>query len=477
MNSPKFHNIYTQLPKSFFSRSTPTPVKAPSVVSQNKKLALELGFDLEWMSSKEGTAMFSGNDFPIGADPIAQVYAGHQFGGWAPRLGDGRAHLIGQVQAKDGRNWDIQLKGSGPTPYSRSGDGRAWLGPVLREYLVSESMHQLGIPTTRALASVVTGETVYREKPLPGAILTRVAPSLIRVGTFEYFSSRKDTESISQLLAYSISIHFPELDPKDAIGFLDAVISKQAELISKWMGVGFIHGVMNTDNTHIGGITIDYGPCAFMDDYIPNKVFSSIDVNGRYSYEQQPKVIVWNLVRLAISLLPLIDDTESEAIKKAELSLSKFDKTYHDNFQNLFLKKIGMSREVNGDLELLTDLLTSMTSFKADFTQTFIELNPLNRDSTISSPLNFLNEWKVKWTNRLELEKDPFTVMSQTNPRFIPRNHLIEQAIQDAILGNYKLFNDLVLASENPFKKSLDNEALYTSPGTDSLVSQTFCGT
>ena len=477
MISPKFHNIYTQLPESFFSRSTPTPVKAPSVINQNEELALELGFDLKWLSSQEGIAMFSGNSLPKGADPIAQVYAGHQFGGWSPRLGDGRAHLIGQVQAKDGSNWDIQLKGSGPTPYSRSGDGRAWLGPVLREYLISEAMYQLDIPTTRALASVVTGETVYREKPLPGAILTRVAPSLIRVGTFEYFSSKRDTESISQLLKYSIAIHFPALDSKDAIGFLDAVISKQATLISKWMGVGFIHGVMNTDNTHVGGITIDYGPCAFMDDYIPSKVFSSIDVNGRYSYEEQPKVIVWNLVRLAISLLPLIDNTESEAIKKAELSLSKFDKLYQDNFRTLFLKKIGISHEINGDLGLLTDLLNSMTNFKADFTQTFIELSVLNHNSQIDHSQKFLNEWKIKWANRLEQEKDPIKVMSQTNPMFIPRNHLIEHAIQNAIIGDYKLFNDLLLASKNPFKKSLDNEALYTPPESGNLVSQTFCGT
>ncbi|MDC0329121.1 protein adenylyltransferase SelO family protein, partial [bacterium] len=264
---------------------------------------------------------------------------------------------------------------------------------------------------------------------------------------------------------------------KDAIGFLDAVISKQATLISKWMGVGFIHGVMNTDNTHIGGITIDYGPCAFMDDYIPSKVFSSIDVNGRYSYEEQPKVIVWNLVRLAISLLPLIDSAESEAIKKAELSLSKFDKLYQDNFRTLFLKKIGISHEINGDLGLLTDLLNSMTNSKADFTQTFIELSALNHNSQIDHPQKFLNEWKIKWANRLEQEKDPVKVMSQTNPMFIPRNHLIEHAIQNATLGDYKLFNDLLLASKNPFKKSLENEALYISPDPNNLVSQTFCGT
>ena len=461
MNSPNFHNTYVKLPKHFFSKSKPTPVKNPKLISVNKKLALEIGLDPEWLESEHGLSMLSGNKLPKGSDPIAQVYAGHQFGGWVPRLGDGRAHLIGQLRTYNHQSWDIQLKGSGPTPYSRMGDGRAWLGPVLREHLISEAMHHLKIPTTRALASVSTGEEVYREQTYPGAILTRTAPSMIRVGTFEYFSAQGDTKALSNLMQYALKIHYPELDPEDACGFLEAVLDRQAKLISKWMCVGFIHGVMNTDNTHIGGLTIDYGPCAFMDHYFPSRVFSSIDVNSRYAYSEQPKIIVWNLVRLAITLLPLIDPLQSKAIIKAEKIIKSFDKKFFENWNFSSLKKIGISNPKTGDNILVEELLTRIAAQNADFTQTFLQLNPLTQNIHLSETSILSQDWKEKWKSRIKSENRPYQIMSEVNPVFIPRNHLVEKAIQDALNGDYNFFYRLLNASEVPFKYEEKNSDLY----------------
>lgn len=478
MNSPNFHNTYIKLPTRFYSKSMPTPVRDPKLITANRQLASEIGIDPNWLESSHGLAMLSGNALPKGCDPIAQVYAGHQFGGWAPRLGDGRAHLIGQIRSSKNKCWDIQLKGSGITPYSRMGDGRAWLGPVLREYLISESMNKLGVPTTRALAFILTGETVYREKPLPGAILTRTAPSMIRIGTFEYFSAQKDILALSELLKYAIKIHYPDLNPKDACGFLEAVVNSQAELVSKWMNIGFIHGVMNTDNTHVGGLTIDYGPCAFMDSYSPSKVFSSIDINSRYSYSEQPKIIVWNLVRLAISLLPLIDPIQADAIKKAETILSKFDKTFRKNWDSLSLKKIGISNPKKDDKKLVEELLGIMATTNADFTQTFLQLNSLIVKSYRSKKMPILlDEWKKKWQTRIESEIRPHQTMLQTNPIFIPRNHLVEKAIETALMNDYSLFHRLLIVSETPFQYQEDHSDLYQVPKNEDLVKQTFCGT
>ena len=477
MKSPHFHNTYVNLPPRFYSKSEPTPVREPQLITVNNQLAKEIGIDLDWLKSSNGIDMLSGNALPQGCDSIAQVYAGHQFGGWAPRLGDGRAHLIGQIQSNKNKCWDIQLKGSGITPYSRMGDGRAWLGPVLREHLISESMYKLGVPTTRALASISTGESVYREKALPGAILTRTAPSMIRIGTFEYFSSQKDVQALSELMEYAIKIHYPELEPSDASGFLESVVNSQAKLVSQWMGVGFIHGVMNTDNTHIGGLTIDYGPCAFMDAYSPSKVFSSIDINGRYSYAEQPKIIVWNLVRLAISLLPLIDPLQDNAIKKAETILSIFDKIFYKSWNALSLKKIGISNPKPDDEELFKELLDIMATEHADFTQTFLQLNPLTKKYNFSETPIRLNDWKKKWESRLKNEIKPYQTMSQTNPIFIPRNHLVEQAIENALNNNYDLFHRLLDASETPFQYQKIYSDLYQVPSDKNLVKQTFCGT
>jgi len=477
MINPNFINSYARLPDRFYSKSLPTKVKDPKVISINKELAQELGLSIEWLESDDGIGMLSGNSMPPGSDPLAQAYAGHQFGGWSPQLGDGRAHLIGQISDSFGVNWDIQLKGSGPTPYSRHGDGRAWLGPVLREYLVSESMHHLGVPTTRSLAAISTGEIIFRDGPRPAAIITRVAQSHVRVGTFEYFSSQGDLDAVSELMNYVIKVHYPELETGDALGFLDSLMSRQALLISKWLSVGFIHGVMNTDNTHVGGLTIDYGPCAFMDEYDPKKVFSSIDTAGRYAYNQQQKVIVWNLARLALSILPLIDPVETEAIKKAELTLGNFDKIFMKNWRELFLKKIGIKNEKKGDEILLNDLFLEMATSKADFTKTFRDLSRPNLGiQKISLPENMSN-WISKWQNRILQEINPLKTMLQINPVYVPRNHLIEQAIRESLKNDFGLFNRLLSAARNPFKEAPGNQDLYLVPNDKQVVKKTYCGT
>ncbi len=364
-----FDNSYAALPDRFYTRQAPTPVAKPGLVAINARLARELGIDPKALRTADGVRALAGNAVPDGADPLAQAYAGHQFGGWSPQLGDGRAILLGEVIDTNGIRRDIQLKGSGPTPYSRMGDGRAWLGPVIREYLVSEAMHALGIPTTRALAVVTTGEQVMRETALPGAVLTRVASSHIRVGTFQYFAARQDIEGLRALTDHVIARHYPEVG--NALELLDAVIARQARLIAQWMGVGFIHGVMNTDNSHVAGETIDYGPCAFMDGYHPDTVFSSIDQFGRYAYANQPQIAVWNMAQLASCLLPLMGDDQDRAVEQATAAVHRFPDLYQAAWMDIFRAKIGLSQAEDGDADLIQDLLTRMAAARADFTNTF----------------------------------------------------------------------------------------------------------
>lgn len=473
---PIFDNSYARLPERFYTKLPPTPVKAPDLLALNTDLAREMGLNADWLHSEAGLSMLSGNAMPDGADPIAQVYAGHQFGGWSPRLGDGRAHLLGEITGPDGRHWDIQLKGSGPTPYSRMGDGRAWLGPVIREFVVSEAMHALGVPSTRALGAVRTGEDILREEGrLPGAILTRAAPSHLRVGTFQYFASIEDEDALSALLDFAITRHYPDLDAGDALGFLQAVTQAQADLVAKWMGLGFIHGVMNTDNTHIGGITIDYGPCAFMDAYHPAKVFSSIDQFGRYAYGAQPQILVWNLAQLATALLPLIDADREKAASAAEEVLHSYGALYTQAWKSTFFPKIGLVEEDEDDIALVQDLLSRMAENQADFTRTFraIATGGSARDEFVD-PTAF-DDWAQIWTGRLNAPDH--TLMAAHNPAFIPRNHRIEQAISEARSGDMDLFERLNAVLRNPFAEQPDHADLQAAPSEQDQVMRTFCGT
>ncbi len=476
MASPAFDNSYARLPERFYTRLDPIPVRKPRSLAVNDGLASEMGLDPGWLRSEDGLAMLAGNAMPDGASPIAQVYAGHQFGGWSPRLGDGRAHLLGEVQGPDGRHWDIQLKGSGQTPYSRMGDGRAWLGPVIREYVVSEAMQALGVPTTRALAAVTTGEDILREEgPLPGAILTRVAPSHLRVGTFQYFASQEDEEALATLLAFAIERHYPGLAKDDALGFLNAVMEAQVKLVAKWMGLGFIHGVMNTDNTHIGGITIDYGPCAFMDAYHPAKVFSSIDQFGRYAYGAQPQILVWNLAQLATSLLPLMGDDTDKSVKQAEEVLRRYGDLYATAWKATFFPKIGLTGDDDSDITLVQDLLSRMAENQADFTRTFraIATGGAARDEFVD-PTAF-DAWAHVWKDRVT--SPDHDQMSGVNPAFIPRNHRIEQAIQEGLKGDLSLFERLNAVLTDPFTDQPDHVDLQAAPLEQEQVTRTFCGT
>ncbi|RZV98534.1 MAG: YdiU family protein, partial [Rhodobacteraceae bacterium] len=399
--------------------------------------------------SDAGIAMLAGNAVPEGADPLAQVYAGHQFGGWSPQLGDGRAILLGEVRDRDGKRRDIQLKGSGPTPYSRMGDGRAWLGPVIREYVVSEAMHALGIPTTRALAAVTTGETVLREAPFPGAVLTRVAASHIRVGTFQYFAARQDIAALQALADHAIARHHPRAE--GALGLLDAVIDAQARLVARWMGVGFIHGVMNTDNTTISGETIDYGPCAFMDSYHPETVYSSIDHFGRYAFNRQPDILVWNLAQLATALLPLMGEDREAAIEAATASVHRFPEMFRAEWLAVFRAKIGLASAEDGDADLIHRLLDLMAQNQADFTNTFRALGTPTARDQFTDPTAF-DGWETEWQARLARDGgDAASLMAQSNPAVIPRNHRVEEAIQAALSDDFAPFEQLVSVLATPY--------------------------
>lgn len=486
-----FDNSYARLPDRFFERFPPTPVAAPRLIRLNENLADELGLNAQKLSGSEGVAFLSGSEVPKGGTPLAMAYAGHQFGNFVPQLGDGRAILLGEIIDRDGVRRDIQLKGAGPTPFSRMGDGRAALGPILREYIVSEAMAALNIPTTRALAAVTTGEVVQRETQMPGAVLTRVASSHVRVGTFQFFAAREDVDALKHLADYVIARHYP--DTTDAANpyrsLLDAVVARQAELIAKWLFVGFIHGVMNTDNMSIAGETIDYGPCAFMDNYDPQTVYSSIDRNGRYAYANQSQMAYWNLARLAEALLPLLAENQSDALKEAQAAIDAFASQFQTIYAAGLTAKLGLSESRPGDLELANDLLERMANNSADFTLTFrglcdvasqAEDNAAAR-SQFDEPSVF-DDWAVKWRQRLsEEEGDKNTrreAMRAVNPLFIPRNHLVEEAISAAVNEeDFSPFEKLLDVLSTPFEDRPGYDRYAEPPQPDQVVHQTFCGT
>jgi len=464
-----FDNSYARLPGAFYTRLDPTPVRAPQLVAYNAPLGALLG--LEEASDTVRAAVFAGVNVPEGAEPLAQLYAGHQFGNYNPQLGDGRAILLGETLGQDGIRRDIQLKGSGPTPYSRQGDGRAWLGPVLREYVVSEAMHALGVPTTRALAAVLTGEDVYRETALPGAVLTRVAQSHLRVGTFQIFAHRGQRAELRRLIDYAIARHYPQAE--GPMGLLRAVCAAQAALIPAWMALGFIHGVMNTDNCTISGETIDYGPCAFLDRYHADTVFSSIDQMGRYAYSNQPRIIVWNMAQFATALLQSLDDPET-GIEEATQIVHAMPAQIEAAWRQRFGAKIGLAAATLEDAELIEDLLALMQAGQADFTNTFDALaRGEARDQLLDR--DGFDAWSVRWQARLAEEENPQAVMRAANPRVIPRNHRIEAMIEAAVAGDFAPFERLLDAVTHPFET--DDTELMRPPAPAERVAATFCGT
>ncbi|MEP5730031.1 MAG: protein adenylyltransferase SelO [Sulfitobacter sp.] len=465
-----FDNSYAALPEGFYTRLNPTSVTAPKALAFNHDLAAVLDIEIEDLSA--AAEVFAGNDVPPNAAPLAQLYAGHQFGNFNPQLGDGRAILLGEVIGRDGIRRDIQLKGSGPTPYSRMGDGRAWLGPVLREYVVSEAMHALGIPTTRALAAVSTGEQIWREQgALPGAVLTRVAQSHLRVGTFQVFAHRGQVEELKTLTQYAIQRHYP--DAQGPMDLLRAVCTAQAKLVTHWMSVGFIHGVMNTDNCTLSGETIDYGPCAFMDAFHQNRVFSSIDQHGRYAFGNQPNIAVWNMAQLATSLIQLMDNRDA-AIEEATAIVHAMPKLLEDGWLTRFASKIGISEPRPDDTKLIEDLLALMQKDGADFTNTFRSLSDGHGKD------HFLNQaafdvWQSQWQARIAEEADPNQTMRAANPFLIPRNHRIEQMIEAAVAGDMAPFERLMTALATPFENK--DPELTKAPTQTQIVPATFCGT
>ena len=474
----RFDNSYARLPERFYTRIDPTPVKAPELLLLNTALARELGLDPAALESPEGVAVLAGNAVPQGAEPLAQVYAGHQFGGFSPQLGDGRAVLLGEVVDAEGTRRDIQLKGSGRTPYSRMGDGRAWVGPVIREFIVSEAMHALGVPTTRALAAVATGEIVLRERPLPGAVLTRVARSHVRVGTFQFFAARGDTEALQALTDHVIARHYPQAD--GPLGLLDAVMAAQARLVAQWMGLGFIHGVMNTDNTSISGETIDYGPCAFMDGYHPATVFSSIDHGGRYAYARQPEILAWNLAQLATCLLPLIDSDRERAVAQAQAAMDRYPDLAQEAWTEVFAGKLGLATRQEGDAQLAIRLLEIMAEGRDDFTNVFRGLADGSAAEHVTDRPAF-DAWAVEWRARLARERDPDGAPDRiraASPALIPRNHRVEEAIAAAVQGDMGPAARLHAALARPFDDPTAETTPYTKPPeAHETVHATFCGT
>jgi uncharacterized protein YdiU (UPF0061 family) len=509
-----FDNTYARLPDRFYARLNPTPVAAPHLVKLNIELAQLLGLNPESLASSPGVNILAGNAIASGSEPLAQAYAGHQFGHFVPQLGDGRANLLGEVIARNGQRYDIQLKGSGRTPFSRGGDGRAALGPVLREYIVSEAMAALGIPSTRALAAVTTGERVLRESVFPGAILTRVAASHLRVGTFQFFAAHGDTEATRLLADYAIARHYPHAAdaPRPYQALLESVIARQAQLIAQWMLIGFVHGVMNTDNTSISGETIDFGPCAFMEAYDPATVFSSIDHGGRYAYANQPRAAQWNLARLAEALLPVLvleAGSEEPALAAANQALAAFEPQFNATRTAGLLRKIGLNTEREGDLALAEELLECMHVNRADFTLTFRRLCEAAATPEADQQVRTLfanptayDAWSIRWRNRLEQdsqedsepESKPASIdpqsransqaqqraesMRKANPAFIPRNHLVEAALDDAArLDDFKPFEELLAVVTDPFTDQPNRERYAIPARKEEQVLQTFCGT
>ena len=477
-----FDNSYSRLPKTFKENINPVAVNAPEILILNKDLANKLDLDFSDVNDDGLSKIFSGNMLPEGSNSIAQAYAGHQFGHFT-MLGDGRAVLIGEHLTKNNERFDIQFKGSGRTPFSRSGDGRAVLGPMLREYIISEAMHSLKIPTTRSLAVVKTGEDVVREQISQGAILTRVALGHLRVGTFQYIAAKQNISDLEILINYTIEKYYPNIksSKNKALDLLNVLIEKQTQLVIDWMRVGFIHGVMNTDNMSISGETIDYGPCAFMDAYDPKTVFSSIDQLGRYAYDNQPKITKWNLTRFAECLIPLISTNEDEAIKLATEALDKFEQNYETKWLNMMRDKLGLYGEDKEDKNLIMELLNWMYEKKADYTNTFIFLmNKTIKNSEVYDNADF-DLWKTKWMKRLVMfgntHDKSMELMSSSNPMIIPRNHKVEEALMLANNGDLTLFNKLTKILQNPYQVN-ENDLELMSPAPHSHVKyQTFCGT
>ena len=471
-----FDNTYASLPGRFYFKQEASKVPAPELIRVNSSLAKELSLDPDELRSEDGLAFFSGNCLPEGSDPLAQAYAGHQFANFSPQLGDGRALLIGELLDRSGKRFDLQLKGSGPTPFSRSGDGKSALGPVLREYIVSEAMHSYGVPTTRALAAVSTGEFVHRQNGSePGGIFTRIAASHIRVGTFQYFYARKDLEAVRILADFTIERHYP--DASDPIELLRSVISAQASLIAHWLSLGFIHGVMNTDNCAVSGETIDFGPCAFMEKFHPQCVFSSIDQRARYAWGNQAGIAHWNLMRFAETLLPLIHDDQEKAISLAEAELKKFGPQFQEHYHLRFFQKLGLPE--NSSIDEIERCLKLLTEQEIDFTLFFRHLSKVAHGGSVDALANLFqskepfDDWLAHWQ---KLEKDE-SQMTQINPVLIPRNHRIEQAIQASYQGDFSPFHRLVDALKEPFTENAQYADLETPPLPEEVVHETFCGT
>ena len=487
-----FDNSYARLGDQFYTRQRPVPVQSPALIRVNHSLANHLGLDPRWLESKQGIEFIAGNFIAGGSEPLATVYAGHQFGGWNPQLGDGRAILLGELIGKDGLRYDIQLKGSGRTPYSRGGDGRAPLGPVLREYIVSEAMSVLDVPSSRALGAVTTGEWVRRDGRLPGAVLARVAQSHIRIGTLQFFAARQDLGSLETLIDHVIKRHYPlaEQAENPVRTMLDGVVARQASLVARWQSLGFIHGVMNTDNMLLSGETIDYGPCAFMDEFEPGKVFSSIDHGGRYAYANQPPVAHWNLSVLTQTLLPFLDSDQDKALASGQAAIDAFPGLYQAAFMTNMMKKLGLMEQAEDDAALIQDLLKLMQENQMDFTLTFRNLSDLVDQENasgggvttfIEAPESF-GPWLKRWQQRLDIEQTDNATRQQAmyavNPVYIPRNHLVEEAISAAeTQQDLEPFNRLVDILANPFEFSQDNARYALPPTPEQVVRQTFCGT
>ncbi|MDC1132572.1 YdiU family protein [Candidatus Pelagibacter sp.] len=477
-----FDNTYAKLPDDLLVKQAPIPVKLPKLIILNKNLSKDLDLDFTNIKVENLSQLFSGNVLPTGSESIAQAYAGHQFGHFT-MLGDGRAVLMGEHLSKNGDRYDIQFKGSGKTPFSRNGDGRAALGPMLREYIISEAMHRLGVATTRSLAVVKTGESVIRETLLPGAVLTRIAASHIRVGTFQYIAATQKEENLKILFDYVINRHYPNIknSKNQALDLLKTIMNIQINLVIDWMRIGFIHGVMNTDNVSICGETIDYGPCAFMDTYNPETVFSSIDQQGRYSFSNQPKIIKWNLARFAECIITLIDDNKDTAIKVATEAINTFEKIYEEKWLNMMRDKLGLFGEDENDQILIMELLTWMNNNKTDYTNTFCFLmNEKLSNNKIYNDKNFLI-WKEKWEKRLKLNNNSqekyLKLMHSVNPLVIPRNHKVEEALAAANKGDFEIMNKLLTILKKPYDNQDNIIDFQSSAPSNNVKYQTFCGT
>lgn len=481
-----FDNSYARLPPRFFEPTLPTPVSKPQLIRLNRPLALQLGLDADWLASEAGVAMLAGNAIGEGSTPIATAYAGHQFGHFVPQLGDGRAILLGEVVDRAGIRRDIQLKGSGRTRFSRGGDGRAALGPVMREYIVSEAMAAFGIPTTRALAFVTTGDAVVREQFLPGAILTRVASSHIRVGTFQFFAARRDVEGVTALADHVIARHYPDCVQAENryLALLEAVIAAQARLVAQWLLVGFVHGVMNTDNMSIAGETIDYGPCAFLEAYDPDTVFSSVDVNGRYAYGNQPSIALWNLTRLAETLVPLLAPDAEAAVEQAQAALGRFGDLFTASYDAGLASKLGLSGFGPEDEALIRDWLALLARHEADFTLSFRRLAEAAMSQGAQTDLRQtfagdaqFDEWLARWSARIVADEAVGT-MRRANPAYIPRNHQVEAAIAAATENaDFGPFERLLAAMARPFDEQPEFASYALPARPEERVLRTFCGT